>query len=108
MNIIICIIFNCCLSGQVEKRDVGVKTESELYQNLFRNYNQIIRPAKNGNETVVIYFELFIAQLVKVDEVFFSCFFFVFYLFLHILVDQIMETKLWLKQSWVDNNYGLE
>ena len=35
-----------------------------------------------------VYFELYIAQLIKVDE-----------------VSQIMETKLWLKQRW--NDYKL-
>lgn len=39
----------------------------------------------NFLKSVVISFELFIAQLVKVDE-----------------VSQIMETKLWLKQRWND------
>ena len=40
---------------------------------------------EHANQSVVISFELFIAQLVKVDE-----------------VSQIMETKLWLKQKWND------
>ena len=42
----------------------------------------------NANETVKVYFELYIAQLIKIDE-----------------VSQIMETKLWLKQRW--NDYKL-
>ena len=41
------------------------------------------RPVPRANETVKVYFELYIAQLIKVDE-----------------VSQIMETKLWLKQRW--------
>ena len=44
------------------------KGESELYDYLFGKYNQLIRPVKHANQSVVIKFELFIAQLVKVDE----------------------------------------
>ena len=47
-----------------------------------------VRPVPSANLTVKVYFELYIAQLIKVDE-----------------VSQIMETKLWLKQRW--NDYKL-
>ena len=61
--------------------------EAELYRDLFGNgrYNKWIRPVEHANMTVKVYFELYIAQLIKVDE-----------------VSQIMETKLWLRQAWTD------
>ena len=51
------------------KREIWPKGEAELYKQLFKNYSSLIRPVKNANESVVITFELFIAQLIKVDEV---------------------------------------
>ena len=48
---------------------LGNKAERELYKTLFNGYNKWIRPVEFANQTVVIKFELFIAQLVKIDEV---------------------------------------
>ena len=63
------------------------KGEADLYRDLFGNkrYNKWIRPVADAHDTVKVYFELYIAQLIKIDE-----------------VSQIMETKLWLKQRWFD------
>jgi nicotinic acetylcholine receptor alpha-3 len=55
-----------------------------------------IRRSTNFSASSKVNLELYIAQLVKIDE-----------------VNQIMETKLWLKQDWIDTkltwlpeNYG--
>ncbi|TKC36386.1 hypothetical protein EI555_005872 [Monodon monoceros] len=55
--------------------------EHRLFERLFEDYNEIIRPVANVSDPVIIQFEVSMSQLVKVDE-----------------VNQIMETNLWLKQ----------
>lgn len=59
-----------------------------------------IRPVKNSSASIPITFELFIAQLIQINEV------------SQVRVERykrqtknakMMETKLWLKQSWTDN-----
>nr|NP_001190978.1 nicotinic acetylcholine receptor subunit precursor [Ciona intestinalis]BAJ65313.1 nicotinic acetylcholine receptor subunit [Ciona intestinalis] len=60
--------------------------EEDLYKILFDDYNIWIRPVAQSNQSVLIKFELFVSQLVKVDE-----------------INQIMMTNLWLKQEWNDN-----
>ncbi|KAH0509687.1 Neuronal acetylcholine receptor subunit alpha-3 [Microtus ochrogaster] len=65
------------------------EAEHRLFQYLFEDYNEIIRPVANVSHPVVIQFEVSMSQLVKVDE-----------------VNQIMETNLWLKQIW--NDYKLK
>ncbi|XP_068129713.1 neuronal acetylcholine receptor subunit alpha-3-like [Hyperolius riggenbachi] len=63
--------------------------EHRLYQSLFGKYNRYIRPVENVSDPVIVYFEVSMSQLVKVDE-----------------VNQIMETNLWLKHVW--NDYKLK
>ncbi|XP_032089301.1 neuronal acetylcholine receptor subunit alpha-3 isoform X2 [Thamnophis elegans] len=63
--------------------------EHRLYKELFANYNKIIRPVENVSDPVMVWFEVSLSQLVKVDE-----------------VNQIMETNLWLKHIW--NDYKLK
>uniref|UniRef100_A0A8C5LKQ3 Cholinergic receptor, nicotinic, alpha polypeptide 3 n=2 Tax=Jaculus jaculus TaxID=51337 RepID=A0A8C5LKQ3_JACJA len=65
------------------------EAEHRLFDYLFEDYNEIIRPVANVSDPVIIQFEVSISQLVKVDE-----------------VNQIMETNLWLKQIW--NDYKLK
>uniref|UniRef100_A0A8C8G3C9 Uncharacterized protein n=1 Tax=Oncorhynchus tshawytscha TaxID=74940 RepID=A0A8C8G3C9_ONCTS len=65
------------------------KGEDRLFRNLFRRYNQFIRPVENVSDPVTVEFEVSISQLVKVDE-----------------VNQIMETNLWLRHVW--NDYKLK
>uniref|UniRef100_A0ABM5EXK0 Neuronal acetylcholine receptor subunit alpha-3 n=1 Tax=Pogona vitticeps TaxID=103695 RepID=A0ABM5EXK0_9SAUR len=72
------------------------EAEHRLYTELFANYNNIIRPVENLSDPVIIWFEVSLSQLVKVDE-----------------VNQIMETNLWLRHIWNDyklkwnpDNYG--
>uniref|UniRef100_A0A8C7F814 Neuronal acetylcholine receptor subunit non-alpha-3 n=1 Tax=Oncorhynchus kisutch TaxID=8019 RepID=A0A8C7F814_ONCKI len=47
----------CCLSS---------KGEDRLFRNLFRRYNQFIRPVENVSDPVTVEFEVSISQLVKV------------------------------------------
>nr|6PV7_A Chain A, Fusion protein of Neuronal acetylcholine receptor subunit alpha-3 and Soluble cytochrome b562 [Homo sapiens]6PV7_D Chain D, Fusion protein of Neuronal acetylcholine receptor subunit alpha-3 and Soluble cytochrome b562 [Homo sapiens]6PV8_A Chain A, Fusion protein of Neuronal acetylcholine receptor subunit alpha-3 and Soluble cytochrome b562 [Homo sapiens]6PV8_D Chain D, Fusion protein of Neuronal acetylcholine receptor subunit alpha-3 and Soluble cytochrome b562 [Homo sapiens] len=65
------------------------EAEHRLFERLFEDYNEIIRPVANVSDPVIIHFEVSMSQLVKVDE-----------------VNQIMETNLWLKQIW--NDYKLK
>ncbi|KAI5163866.1 neuronal acetylcholine receptor subunit alpha-3 [Manis pentadactyla] len=65
------------------------EAEHRLFEQLFEDYNEIIRPVLNVSDPVIIQFEVSMSQLVKVDE-----------------VNQIMETNLWLKQIW--NDYKLK
>uniref|UniRef100_A0A8D2CNL8 Cholinergic receptor nicotinic alpha 3 subunit n=1 Tax=Sciurus vulgaris TaxID=55149 RepID=A0A8D2CNL8_SCIVU len=65
------------------------EAEHRLFERLFEDYNEIIRPVANVSDPVIIQFEVSMSQLVKVDE-----------------VNQIMETNLWLKQIW--NDYKLK
>ncbi|XP_053128514.1 neuronal acetylcholine receptor subunit alpha-3 [Hemicordylus capensis] len=65
------------------------EAEHRLYKELFTNYNNIIRPVENVSDPVIIWFEVSLSQLVKVDE-----------------VNQIMETNLWLRHIW--NDYKLK
>nr|XP_056721967.1 neuronal acetylcholine receptor subunit alpha-3 [Euleptes europaea] len=67
----------------------GSEAEHRLYEELFANYNNIIRPVENVSDPVIIWFEVSLSQLVKVDE-----------------VNQIMETNLWLRHNW--NDYKLK
>ena len=83
------------------ERQLGGKGEGDLYKTLFEKYNQIIRPVNNANESVVIAFELFIAQLVKVDEVR------VYFAVLLILnLNSVRLIRLW-KLSYGSSNPGL-
>ncbi|XP_053450163.1 neuronal acetylcholine receptor subunit alpha-3 isoform X2 [Nycticebus coucang] len=59
------------------------EAEHRLFERLFEDYNEIIRPVANVSDPVIIHFEVSMSQLVKVDE-----------------VNQIMETNLWLKQGF--------
>ncbi|XP_045660383.1 LOW QUALITY PROTEIN: neuronal acetylcholine receptor subunit alpha-3 [Ursus americanus] len=68
---------------------VASEAEHRLFERLFEDYNEIIRPVANVSDPVIIQFEVSMSQLVKVDE-----------------VNQIMETNLWLKQIW--NDYKLK
>ncbi|XP_075860718.1 neuronal acetylcholine receptor subunit alpha-3 [Microcebus murinus] len=65
------------------------EAEHRLFERLFEDYNEIIRPVANVSDPVIVHFEVSMSQLVKVDE-----------------VNQIMETNLWLKQIW--NDYKLK
>ncbi|XP_054569246.1 neuronal acetylcholine receptor subunit alpha-3 [Eptesicus fuscus] len=67
----------------------GSEAEHRLFERLFEDYNEIIRPVANVSDAVIVQFEVSMSQLVKVDE-----------------VNQIMETNLWLKQIW--NDYKLK
>ncbi|XP_054444234.1 neuronal acetylcholine receptor subunit alpha-3 [Pteronotus mesoamericanus] len=65
------------------------EAEHRLFERLFEDYNEIIRPVANVSDPVIVQFEVSMSQLVKVDE-----------------VNQIMETNLWLRQIW--NDYKLK
>ncbi|CAK8678996.1 unnamed protein product [Clavelina lepadiformis] len=72
------------------------RNEEKLFHKLLSDYNSWIRPVSNSNDTVIVHFELFMSQLVKVDE-----------------INQIMIANLWLKLKWNDtklqwitNDYG--
>ncbi|MBV95025.1 Neuronal acetylcholine receptor subunit alpha-2, partial [Eschrichtius robustus] len=64
------------------------QAEDRLFQHLFRGYNRWARPVPNTSDVVIVHFGLSIAQLIDVDE-----------------KNQMMTTKVWLKQEW--NDYKL-
>ena len=45
------------------------KTERSLHFDLFEEYDSLVRPVKHPNQSVVVDFEVFIAQLSQVNEV---------------------------------------
>ncbi|XP_053695457.1 acetylcholine receptor subunit beta-like 2 [Sabethes cyaneus] len=56
-----------------------------LYDDLLSNYNRLIRPVVNNTETLIVWLELKLSQLIEVS-----------------LRNQVMTTNLWVKQKWVD------
>ncbi|XP_033102296.1 acetylcholine receptor subunit beta-like 2 isoform X2 [Anneissia japonica] len=50
------------------------------------NYNRLVRPVVNNNDTLTVYLGLHLSQLVDIDE-----------------KNQIMITSVWVKERWVDH-----
>ncbi|XP_071944532.1 neuronal acetylcholine receptor subunit alpha-6-like [Antedon mediterranea] len=71
-----------CLVGACS----GSESQEKLYIKLMTNYNQLVRPVVNNNDTLTVYFGLQLSQLVDIDE-----------------KNQIMITSVWVKERWVDN-----
>ncbi|XP_056020888.1 acetylcholine receptor subunit beta-like 1 isoform X7 [Ostrea edulis] len=66
---------------------LGSDDEVNLIKYLFddKNYNPLIRPVKNINESIEVQFNLALSQLISVDE-----------------KNQIMKTNVWLQMYWYD------
>ncbi|XP_070611252.1 acetylcholine receptor subunit alpha-like [Erythrolamprus reginae] len=65
----------------------GSEHESRLVNDLFANYNKIVRPVSNHSHVVQVIVGLQLIQLINVDE-----------------VNQIVSTNVRLKQQWTDVN----
>ncbi|XP_068408542.1 neuronal acetylcholine receptor subunit alpha-2 isoform X2 [Eschrichtius robustus] len=76
-----------CPTASVQQAS-PTQAEDRLFQHLFRGYNRWARPVPNTSDVVIVHFGLSIAQLIDVDE-----------------KNQMMTTKVWLKQEW--NDYKL-
>ncbi|XP_048809683.1 acetylcholine receptor subunit alpha isoform X2 [Lagopus muta] len=61
--------------------------ETRLVDDLFRDYNKVVRPVENHRDVVVVTVGLQLIQLINVDE-----------------VNQIVTTNVRLKQQWTDIN----
>uniref|UniRef100_G1NBR6 Uncharacterized protein n=2 Tax=Meleagris gallopavo TaxID=9103 RepID=G1NBR6_MELGA len=61
--------------------------ETRLVDDLFRDYNKVVRPVENHRDAVVVTVGLQLIQLINVDE-----------------VNQIVTTNVRLKQQWTDIN----
>ncbi|KAM8934797.1 acetylcholine receptor subunit alpha-1-A [Pelodytes ibericus] len=61
--------------------------ESRLINDLFKNYNKVVRPVQKFKDKVVVTVGLQLIQLINVDE-----------------VNQIVITNVRLKQQWIDVN----
>ncbi|KYO17823.1 acetylcholine receptor subunit alpha [Alligator mississippiensis] len=61
--------------------------ETRLVEDLFQNYNKVVRPVEDHHDTVVVTVGLQLIQLINVDE-----------------VNQIVTTNVRLKQQWIDVN----
>ncbi|XP_053139298.1 acetylcholine receptor subunit alpha [Hemicordylus capensis] len=66
---------------------LGSEHETRLVENLFKNYNKIVRPVSNHKHAVNVTVGLQLIQLINVDE-----------------VNQIVTTNVRLKQQWKDVN----
>lgn len=64
----------------------GTKDASRLFEDLLSDYNKLVRPVDNTNDTVVVNFKLKLSQLLDVHE-----------------KNQIMTTNVWLQHSWIDS-----
>ncbi|XP_022332769.2 acetylcholine receptor subunit beta-like 1 isoform X4 [Crassostrea virginica] len=66
---------------------LGSDDEVKLIKYLFddKNYNPLIRPVRNINESIEVQFNLALSQLISVDE-----------------KNQIMKTNVWLQMYWYD------
>ncbi|KAL0110251.1 hypothetical protein PUN28_013718 [Cardiocondyla obscurior] len=59
-----------------------------LYDDLLSNYNRLIRPVSNNNDTVVVKLGLRLSQLIDLN-----------------LKDQILTTNVWLEHEWQDHKF---
>jgi len=84
-----CVILSCCsvMSGIWAQTSVGTANEDErrLIYDLFKNYNKIIRPAKDPNETLSVGFQQAMIQVISISE-----------------REQLMKTNNWLRFEWMD------
>ena len=71
--------------------DTDMKHEAQLLYDLFQrnSYNPLIRPVINTTDTLTIYFNLALSQIVTVDE-----------------VNQMIKTNVWLQIYWQDYQLG--
>ncbi|KAM7017263.1 acetylcholine receptor subunit alpha [Passerculus sandwichensis] len=66
---------------------LGYEDETRLVEDLFSNYNKVVRPVEDHRDAVVVTVGLQLIQLISVDE-----------------VNQIVTTNVRLKQQWTDVN----
>ncbi|KOX71203.1 Acetylcholine receptor subunit alpha-L1 [Melipona quadrifasciata] len=59
-----------------------------LYDDLLSNYNRLIRPVSNNNDTVIVKLGLRLSQLIDLN-----------------LKDQILTTNVWLEHEWQDHKF---
>ncbi|XP_076763345.1 nicotinic acetylcholine receptor alpha2 isoform X1 [Xylocopa sonorina] len=78
-TIILIISARICYSNPDAKR---------LYDDLLSNYNRLIRPVSNNNDTVVVKLGLRLSQLIDLN-----------------LKDQILTTNVWLEHEWQDHKF---
>lgn len=57
------------LMGLLPSGSRGSEAEHRLFERLFEDYNEIIRPVANVSDAVIIQFEVSMSQLVKVVSV---------------------------------------
>lgn len=61
------------LTGLLPSGASGSEAEHRLFERLFEDYNEIIRPVANVSDPVIIQFEVSMSQLVKVVSVGATC-----------------------------------
>uniref|UniRef100_A0AAN0LM93 Nicotinic acetylcholine receptor n=1 Tax=Polyphagotarsonemus latus TaxID=1204166 RepID=A0AAN0LM93_9ACAR len=57
-----------------------------LYEDLLNDYNRLIRPVYNNNDTVFVNLSLKLTQLLDIN-----------------MKHQVMSTNVWIEQEWIDN-----
>ncbi|CAF3333757.1 unnamed protein product [Rotaria sp. Silwood1] len=59
--------------------------EEQLFKELFQNYNPLIRPVRNVEDTITVSFSIALLQLISVVE-----------------KEQVLKTNVWLQVGWYD------
>ncbi|KAF7993886.1 hypothetical protein HCN44_011155 [Aphidius gifuensis] len=91
MDIILKCFFIYLLSPNAVYGVPGPKTfeanpdTKRLYDDLLSNYNRLIRPVVNNTETLTVYLQLKLSQLIEMN-----------------LKNQVMTTNVWVEQKWFD------
>ncbi|CAF4497599.1 unnamed protein product, partial [Rotaria magnacalcarata] len=63
----------------------GSYHEEQLFKELFQNYNPLIRPVRNVEDTITVSFSIALLQLISVVE-----------------KEQVLKTNVWLQVGWHD------
>lgn len=84
---IYCVVLSCLDVAIWAQTSAGTANDHErkLIYDLFKNYNKIIRPAANINDTIAVGFQQAMIQVISISE-----------------RDQLMKTNNWLRFEWMD------
>uniref|UniRef100_A0A1B0D962 Uncharacterized protein n=1 Tax=Phlebotomus papatasi TaxID=29031 RepID=A0A1B0D962_PHLPP len=77
-----------CLIYQLFSLTSANPDAKRLYDDLLSNYNRLIRPVSNNNDTVLVKLGLRLSQLIDLN-----------------LKDQILTTNVWLEHEWQDYKF---
>ncbi|XP_071946518.1 neuronal acetylcholine receptor subunit beta-4-like [Antedon mediterranea] len=85
-------VFLCAVIGLLQfQGSDGSPGEARLREILFRQYNKLPIPVQNTSDVLEIVFDLYLSQLIDVDE-----------------RNQVMTAKVWIIHEWVDHRLQWE